>query len=115
MCFSRRSAPPLPKTRPKRFARFKARCNGWRLCCWCWQELPKRGGASWFFFGALVIAFVVSVGGGTLRDVLLAHYPLFWVTRPVYFITVLVVSGIAAFILARGEKQVPVIAPYLRD
>ncbi len=37
------------------------------------------------FFGALVIAFVVSVGGGTLRDVLLARYPLFWVENPVYF------------------------------
>lgn len=63
------------------------------------------------FFGALVIAFVVSVGGGTLRDLLLARYPLFWVTSPVYFITVLVVSGIAALLIARGEKKVPVIEP----
>jgi uncharacterized membrane protein YeiH len=63
------------------------------------------------FFGALVIAFVVSVGGGTLRDVLLARYPLFWVTSPVYFVTVLIVSGIAMLIIARGEKQVPVIEP----
>lgn len=63
------------------------------------------------FFGALVIAFVVSVGGGTVRDVLLARYPLFWVTSPIYFITVLVVAAIAALIIMRGEKKVPVIEP----
>lgn len=63
------------------------------------------------FFGALVIAFVVSVGGGTLRDLLLARYPLFWVTSPVYFVTVLVVATLGAFIITTGEKGVPVIEP----
>lgn len=63
------------------------------------------------FFGALVIAFVVSVGGGTLRDLLLARYPLFWVTSPVYLVTVLVVSVLGMLIIARGEKQLPVIEP----
>lgn len=58
-----------------------------------------------------MIAFVVSVGGGTVRDVLLARYPLFWVTSPIYFITVLVVAAIAALIIMRGEKKVPVIEP----
>lgn len=63
------------------------------------------------FFGALVIAFVVSVGGGTLRDLLLARYPLFWVSSPVYLVTVLIVAGSGMLLIARGEKQVPVIEP----
>lgn len=63
------------------------------------------------FFGALVIAFVVSVGGGTVRDLLLGRYPLFWVTSPVYLVTVLIVASVAMLILWRGEKKVPVIEP----
>lgn len=58
-----------------------------------------------------MIAFVVSVGGGTLRDLLLARYPLFWVTSPVYLVTALVGAGVGMLLIARGEKQVPVIEP----
>jgi uncharacterized membrane protein YeiH len=47
------------------------------------------------FFGTLVIAFVVSVGGGTLRDVLLDRVPLFWVSTPVYVVTVAVLTTLA--------------------
>ena len=67
------------------------------------------------YFGALVIAFVVSVGGGTLRDVLLSRYPLFWVTSPVYLVTVLIVATIGTFIIAQGEKQVPAIEPLVNE
>jgi uncharacterized membrane protein YeiH len=67
------------------------------------------------YFGALVIAFVVSVGGGTLRDVLLSRYPLFWVTSPVYLVTVLIVTAIGTFIIAQGEKQVPAIEPLVNE
>lgn len=63
------------------------------------------------FFGALVIAFTVSVGGGTVRDLLLGRYPLFWVTSPIYFVTVLIVATIGALIIVQGEKRVPVIEP----
>lgn len=66
------------------------------------------------FFGMLVIAFVVSVGGGTVRDLLLARYPLFWVTSPVYLITVAVVTIIGMLILSRGEQAgmlKPIVSP----
>ncbi len=63
------------------------------------------------FFGALVIAFTVSVGGGTVRDILLARYPLFWVAQPIYAFTVLVVAAFAALIILRGGKKVPLIEP----
>ncbi len=66
------------------------------------------------FFGTLVIAFVVSVGGGTVRDLLLARYPLFWVTGPVYLITVVLVATLGALIIARGDKAglfQPILSP----
>ncbi len=63
------------------------------------------------FFGTLVIAFVVSVGGGTLRDVLLARYPLFWVTGPVYLVTVFIIAVIGVFVMAQGEPAHAVLEP----
>ncbi len=57
------------------------------------------------FFGALVIAFVVSVGGGTLRDVLLARYPLFWVENPVYVVGVFAVTLVGVLVMTRGEHR----------
>jgi uncharacterized membrane protein YeiH len=69
------------------------------------------------FFGTLVIAFVVSVGGGTIRDLLLARFPLFWVTGPVYIITVVLVTTIGTLIITRGEKAgmlQPIVDPVQR-
>ncbi|MDQ8033491.1 hypothetical protein CEG14_02320 [Bordetella genomosp. 1] len=36
------------------------------------------------WFGVCVIACVTALGGGSLRDVLLGHYPLTWVAHPEY-------------------------------
>ena len=63
------------------------------------------------FFGSLVIAFVVSVGGGTLRDLLLGRYPLFWVTSPLYLVTVITVAIIGTLIITQGEKAGPMLQP----
>lgn len=37
-------------------------------------------------FGVVVIAIVTSIGGGTLRDVLLGATPVFWITNTAYII-----------------------------
>lgn len=42
--------------------------------------------------GVLVIAIVTAVGGGTIRDVLLDRYPVFWIEDPLH----VVVSVMAA-------------------
>lgn len=63
------------------------------------------------FFGSLVIALVVSVGGGTLRDLLLARYPLFWVVNPVYLVTVLVVATVGTLIITHRERLSPALQP----
>jgi len=36
--------------------------------------------------GVIVIAAVTAIGGGTLRDVLLDRYPIFWINDPTYLI-----------------------------
>ena len=44
------------------------------------------------FFGAVMISFLGSVGGGTLRDLLLNRHPIFWLHDLNYLYTVLGVS-----------------------
>lgn len=39
-------------------------------------------------FGVIIIASVTAIGGGSVRDMLLGHYPLGWVKHPEYIITV---------------------------
>ena len=35
-------------------------------------------------FGVVMVACVTAMGGGSMRDVLLGHYPLVWVVHPEY-------------------------------
>lgn len=46
--------------------------------------------------GVCIIACVTALGGGSLRDVLLGHYPLTWVQHPNY----LLVTAVAAIVTA---------------
>ena len=39
-------------------------------------------------FGVMFIALVTAIGGGSIRDVLLGHYPLTWVKHPEYIILI---------------------------
>ncbi|HCU0243317.1 TPA: trimeric intracellular cation channel family protein [Morganella morganii] len=39
-------------------------------------------------FGVIIIASATAIGGGSVRDMLLGHYPLGWVKHPGYIITV---------------------------
>lgn len=45
-------------------------------------------------FGVIFIALVTAIGGGSIRDVLLGHYPLTWVEHPEY---VLLICACALF------------------
>lgn len=46
-------------------------------------------------FGALVLAFVTAVGGGTIRDVLLAATPVFWIKDTLYLMVILATVMVA--------------------
>ncbi|NDJ26877.1 hypothetical protein DMB95_03460 [Campylobacter sp. MIT 12-8780] len=39
-------------------------------------------------FGVIFIALVTAIGGGSIRDILLGHYPLTWVAHPEYVILI---------------------------
>ena len=49
-------------------------------------------------FGVIIIACVTAIGGGTVRDVLLGHYPVGWVKHPEYFIMVAGAAVLTVFI-----------------
>ena len=44
--------------------------------------------------GVCMLGAITALGGGTLRDVMLGHYPLVWVAQPSF----LAIAGIAAFV-----------------
>ncbi|HGJ5857947.1 trimeric intracellular cation channel family protein [Arsenophonus nasoniae] len=39
-------------------------------------------------FGVIIIASATAIGGGSVRDILLGHYPLGWVKHPEYIVIV---------------------------
>lgn len=49
------------------------------------------------WFGVCMLGFITALGGGSVRDVLLGHYPLTWVEHPSYL---LLTSGAALFTIA---------------
>lgn len=49
-------------------------------------------------FGVIIIASVTAIGGGSIRDVLLGHYPLGWVKHPEYFLIVAGAAVLTVFI-----------------
>ena len=44
-------------------------------------------------FGCMSVAFITALGGGTLRDVLLGRYPLFWIAHQWYAIIVFALAA----------------------
>lgn len=46
----------------------------------------SAGRRSMDWFGVILIACVTALGGGSVRDVLLGHYPLTWVKHPEYLV-----------------------------
>lgn len=55
-------------------------------------------------FGAMVLAIVTAVGGGTIRDLCLGVSPVFWIEAPDYLHTTLI-AALATFILVRFVKM----------
>ena len=50
--------------------------------------------------GIIVIAAITAIGGGTLRDLLLNRYPIFWITD-IWYLTVIIVSALLTVAYAR--------------
>ena len=56
------------------------------------------------FFGVMVIAFVTSIGGGTLRDILIGNLPVKWILDSSVILLMLTVSIITIFFRKYIEK-----------
>jgi uncharacterized membrane protein YeiH len=54
-------------------------------------------------FGVFIIAFVTSVGGGTLRDLLIGNTPVAWLKDPTFLITIL--SAVIIAIVFRNKLK----------
>jgi uncharacterized membrane protein YeiH len=59
--------------------------------------------------GIYTVAFITALGGGTIRDILLNRYPIFWVIHPEYAAGIFLLSVATALVLR--YKQI-VIRPY---
>lgn len=52
------------------------------IAAWAMTAALAAGRRNMDWFGVCVLACVTALGGGTLRDTLLGHYPLIWVENP---------------------------------
>ncbi|MCP9767249.1 trimeric intracellular cation channel family protein [Lacihabitans sp. LS3-19] len=55
-------------------------------------------------FGVTVIAFVTAIGGGTIRDLLLGHFPVKWLTDFQIILLIMVVSVLTVIFRKKIEK-----------
>jgi uncharacterized membrane protein YeiH len=58
------------------------------------------GRRSMDWMGVCLLGAITALGGGTLRDVLLGHYPLVWVERPSY-LALTVIAPFVTILMAR--------------
>ncbi len=52
------------------------------------------------WFGVMLVASVTAIGGGSMRDMILGHYPLGWVAHPEYLL-ITCVAGLLTTVLAK--------------
>lgn len=64
----------------------------------------SAGRRSMDWFGVILIACVTALGGGSVRDVLLGHYPLGWVKHPEYLVLTCC-SALFTMLIANWMKQ----------
>jgi len=58
------------------------------------------GRRSMDLFGVMIIGCCTALGGGSVRDVLLGHYPLTWVSHPEYIVITAISALVTVYIFA---------------
>ena len=58
-------------------------------------------------FGVIIIASVTAIGGGSVRDMLLGHFPLGWVKHPEY-IVIVAIAAIVTWVAPDAPSAPPV-------
>lgn len=64
----------------------------------------SAGRRSMDWFGVILIACVTALGGGSVRDVLLGHYPLTWVKHPEYLVLT-TMAALFTIVIAKWMKH----------
>ena len=64
-------------------------------------------------FGVIIIATATALGGGSVRDILLGHYPLGWVKHPEYVIIVAVAAVLTTIAAPVMQEIYEDVLPYL--
>ncbi|MDQ0316636.1 trimeric intracellular cation channel family protein [Amorphus orientalis] len=62
------------------------------------------GRRSMDWFGVAMLGCITALGGGSIRDILLGHYPLSWVANP-YLLLIAVVAACTAIVFARFMEK----------
>lgn len=52
------------------------------------------------WFGVMLVASATAIGGGSVRDILLGHYPLGWVAHPQYLV-ITCLAGLLTTVMAK--------------
>src|SRR5690242_16135000 len=56
-------------------------------------------------FGAVVVAVVTGIGGGTIRDLLLHADRIFWIDQPIHLIVAIVAGAVTFFASGLIQRQ----------
>lgn len=70
------------------------------IVAWAITGALAAGRRNMDWIGVFILAAVTALGGGTVRDVLLDHHPLYWVERP-WLLGVTTGAALAAIVFAR--------------
>lgn len=54
------------------------------------------------YMGVIIIAWVTALGGGTIRNLILGHYPMTWIEHPSY----LIITAIAALVTTVAAQRI---------
>jgi len=54
------------------------------------------------YMGVVIIAWITALGGGTIRNLMLGHYPMTWVEHPLY----LILTALAALITTFSSNRI---------
>jgi uncharacterized membrane protein YeiH len=80
------------------------------VAAWAMTAALVAGRRNMDWFGVCVLACVTALGGGTLRDTLLGHYPLIWVADPMLL---LICCGAALLTIAAARFMHTLRWPFL--
>jgi len=57
------------------------------------------------YVGVMIIAWVTALGGGTIRNVMLGHYPMTWIEHPSYLIITALAAILTTFFAQHVARQ----------